>query len=175
MNAAEVLAGAGMGSVLSGQPLPLRPAGSVEIGPAACLVEDDEGGMTFIWGMASSYWKTGDVVGQQLLAAVALVATKAARHGEVAKAFGVDYDTLRIWRRAWEADGVEALRPDKRGPKKPSKLTDELAERIRAARAEGKTLAQIAFPKCVTGRRWISTRPWYPSFSSAPWRHSSSP
>ena len=132
-----------MGSVRSGQPLPLRPAGSVEIGPAACLVEDDEGGMTFIWGMASSYWKTGDVVGRRL-AAVTLVATKAARHGEVAKAFGVDDDTLRIWRRTWEVDGVEALRPDKRGPKKPSKLTDELGQVIRAARAEGKTLAQIA-------------------------------
>ena len=132
-----------MVTVRSGQPLPLRPAGSVEIGPAACLVEDDEGGMTFIWGMASSYWKTGDVVGRRL-AAVTLVATKAARHGEVAKAFGVDYDTLRIWRRAWEADGVAGLRPDKRGPKKPSKLTDELAQLICAARAEGKTLAQIA-------------------------------
>lgn len=115
----------------------------MEIGPAACLVEDDEGGMTFIWGMASSYWKTGDVVGRRL-AAVTLVVTKAARHGEVAKAFGVDYDTLRIWRRAWEADGVEALRPGKRGPKKPSKLTNELAQLICAARAGGKTLAQIA-------------------------------
>ena len=132
-----------MVSVRSGQPLPLRPAGSVGIGPAACLVEDDEGGMTFIWGMASSYWKTGDVVGRRL-AAVTLLATKAARHGEVARAFEVDDDTLRIWRRAWEADGVAGLRPDKRGPKKPSKLTDELAGRIRAARAEGKTLAQIA-------------------------------
>jgi prepilin-type processing-associated H-X9-DG protein len=115
----------------------------VEIGPAACLVEDDEGGMTFIWGMASSCWKTGDVVGRRL-AAVTLVATKAARHGEVAKAFGVDYDTLRIWRRSWEAEGVAGLRPDKRGPKKPSKLTDELAGRIRAARGEGKTLAEVA-------------------------------
>ena len=132
-----------MGSVRSGQPLPLRPAGSVEIGPAACLLEDDEGGMTLIWGMASSYWKTGDVVGRRL-AAVTLVATKAARHGEVAKAFCVDDDTLRIWRRAWEAEGVEGLRPDKRGPKKPSKLTDELRQLIVAARTEGKTLAQIA-------------------------------
>ena len=132
-----------MVSVRSGQPLPLRPAGSVEIGPATCLVEDDEGGMTFIWGMASSYWKTGDVVGRRL-AAVTLVATRAARHGEVAKAFGVDYDTLRVWRRAWEVEGAEGLRPERRGPKKPSKLTDELGRLIRAARAEGETLAQIA-------------------------------
>jgi hypothetical protein len=50
-----------MGSVRSGQPLLLSPAGSVEIGPAVCLVEDDEGGMIFVWGMASSFWKTGDV------------------------------------------------------------------------------------------------------------------
>lgn len=39
---------------------------------------------------------------------------------------------------------LEPLRPDKRGPKKPSTLTDELGQLIRAARAEGRTLAQIA-------------------------------
>lgn len=81
------------------EPLPLDPAGSVAVGPAAALVEDDEGGMTFVWGMAAGCWAAGDVVGRRL-AAVSLVVTKAARHGEVAQAFGVDTDTLRCWRRA---------------------------------------------------------------------------
>jgi len=149
-----------MVTVRSGQPLPLRPAGSVPIGPAAALAEDAEGGMTFIWGMASSCWNAGDVVGRRL-AAVTLVATKAARHAEVAKAFDVDCDTLRIWRRAWEKEGVEGLAPDRRGPKGPSKLTDELADRIGAARAEGKTLAQVAAETGVstfTVRRVLADR-----------------
>ena len=143
MKATEVLAGAGMVDVRSGQPLPLRPAGSMAIGPAASMLEDDQGGMTFVWGMANSCWNAGDVVGWRL-AAVTLVATKAAHHGEVAEAFGVDPDTLRKWRRAWEKDGAEGLRSEKRGPKGPSKLTEEIAEAIRDARREGKTLAQIA-------------------------------
>jgi len=73
--------------VRSGRPLPLRPAGSVSVGPAAGLVETDEGGMTFIWGMASSCWGAGDVVGRRL-AAVNLVTTGAVLHREVVEAFG---------------------------------------------------------------------------------------
>ncbi|MHB8289595.1 MAG: hypothetical protein ACYDEY_10235 [Acidimicrobiales bacterium] len=76
----RVLAGVGMVDVQSGQPLPLRPAGSVAIGPAVSMIEDGQGGMTFGWGMASSCWNAGDVVGRRL-AAVTLVATKAAHHG----------------------------------------------------------------------------------------------
>jgi len=50
-------------------------------------VETDEGGMTFIWGMASSCWGAGDVVGRRL-AAVNLVTTGAVLHREVVEAFG---------------------------------------------------------------------------------------
>jgi len=35
--------------------LPLRPAGSVQLGPAAALFEDDEGGAVFVWGMAMGW------------------------------------------------------------------------------------------------------------------------
>lgn len=112
------------------------------MGPAAGLVETDEGGMTFIWGMATSCWGVGDVVGRRL-AAVNLVATGAARHYEVAAAFGVDTDTLREWRRAWEAEGVDGLRLARRGPKGPWKLHPEMAERIRVLRAEGLSLRAV--------------------------------
>ncbi|MDQ6838520.1 MAG: helix-turn-helix domain-containing protein [Actinomycetota bacterium] len=127
----------------SGQPLPLRPAGSVSAGPAAALVEGDDGGMTLIWGMAASCWSTGDVVGRRL-AAVNLVETGAARHVEVARAFGINDDTLREWRRAWQGGGVEGLAPGPKGPKGPSKLTPEMAEQIRVARGEGKSLRAVA-------------------------------
>ena len=110
-----------MGSVRRGQPLPLVPAGSVAVGPAAALVETDEGGAIFIWGMPVSSWGSADIVGRRL-AAVSLATTGAARHGEVATAFGVEYETLRGWQRAWEANGCEGLRPQQRGPKGPSKL-----------------------------------------------------
>lgn len=132
-----------MVGVRSGQPLPLRPAGSVAMGPAVALVEGDDGGVTLVWGMVSSCWSTGDVVGRRL-AAVCLVETGAARHGEVARGFGVNDGTLRLWRQAWEAEGVEGLRPAQRGPKGPSKLTEEMAGRIRAARGEGKSLLAVA-------------------------------
>jgi len=62
----------------------------------------------------------------------------------VATAFGIDDATLRRWSRAWEREGTDGLRPDKLGPKRASKLTDELAETIRGLRRDGKSLAVIA-------------------------------
>ena len=115
-----------MGNVRSGRPLPLVPAGSVMIGAAVALVENDDGGLVLIWGMAASCWASGDVAGRRL-AAVSLVVTGSARHYEVAGGFGVNSDTLRDWRRSWERDGIDGLRPGRRGPKGPSKLTPELA------------------------------------------------
>lgn len=41
---AAVLVGAGLAGVRRGQPLPLRPAGSVRVSDAADLIENDEGG-----------------------------------------------------------------------------------------------------------------------------------
>jgi len=132
-----------MGSVRPGQPLPLVAGGSVTIGSAAALVENDEGGVVFIWGMAASCWASGDVAGRRL-AAVSLVVTGSARHYEVAAGFGVNTDTLREWRRSWERDGVDGLAPRAMGPKRPSKLTPELAARCCSLRAEGRSLLEVA-------------------------------
>lgn len=132
-----------MGSVRSGQPLPLVPAGSVMIGPAVALVENDEGGVVFIWGMASSCWTSGDVVGRRL-AAVSLVVTASAHRYQVAQGFGVHHNTLRDWVQAWEAEGVDGLGVEQRGPKGPSKLTPEVAARCCSLRAEGRSLAAVA-------------------------------
>ncbi len=132
-----------MGSVRSGQPLPLVPAGSVMIGAAVALVENDDGGLVLIWGMAASCWASGDVAGRRL-AAVSLVVTGAARHYEVAGGFGVNSDTLRDWRRSWEREGIDGLRPGRRGPKGPSKLTPEVAARCCSLRAEGRSLLEVA-------------------------------
>ncbi|MGH9083735.1 MAG: putative transposase, partial [Acidimicrobiales bacterium] len=77
-------------------------------------------------------------------AAVGLVASKAATQVEVASAFGVDDATLRRWSRAWEAEGVAGLVPERKGPRRRSKLTDEVIGRVRELRAGGATLAAIA-------------------------------
>ncbi|HET6921584.1 MAG TPA: helix-turn-helix domain-containing protein [Anaeromyxobacteraceae bacterium] len=138
----EVLREAGMVPVRHGQPLPLRPAGSVALNGAVALLETDEGGVVFVWGMASWCWTPGDVVGRRL-AAVQVVETGAATAGEVAEAFGVNADTLRRWRRSWESEGVEGLAPRRRGPKGPTKLTGDKRAEIRRLRAEGMGLRAI--------------------------------
>lgn len=113
------------------------------VGSAVALVENDEGGLVFIWGMATSCWARGDVVGRRL-AAVSLVVTGSAHHYEVARAFGVNDDTLRNWRHAWQSRGTDGLQPERRGPKGPSKLTPEVAARCCSLRADGRSLLEVA-------------------------------
>lgn len=107
------------------------------------LLETDEGGVVFCFGFATWCWDTGDVVGRRL-AAVSLVETEAAMATNVAAAFGVTFETLRLWRAAWRGDGVAGLAEKRRGPKGPSKLVPDVVARIRARRAEGATLQVIA-------------------------------
>jgi transposase len=125
-------------------PLPLTPAGSVRVAPGVGFLEDETGaGSVFLWGMAGWCWEPGDEVARRL-AAVQLVNSKAARQRQVAAVFGVDEDTVMLWRRAYRADGTVGLASRRPGPKGPSKLTDELAEEIRVLRVKGRTLAEIA-------------------------------
>jgi transposase-like protein len=143
MSVAEVLRSAGMAPVRKGMPLPFEPAGSVMVNPSVHMVERDEGGAVFIWGMAAWCWEAGDVVGRRL-AAVQLTETKAATPTEVAAAFGVDFGTLTEWRQRWSGAGAEGLMPKKSGPKGPSKLTEEVAERARQLYGTGKGLRAVA-------------------------------
>lgn len=126
-----------------GQPLPLTPAGSVPVAPGVDLYEVEAGGVVFVGGRASWCWDAGDVVGRRL-AAVQLVGTGSARHGEVMAAFGVADVTLRAWRRAYADGGVEALSPRIRGPKGPSKLTEAKVAEIVEARAQGASMDAVA-------------------------------
>ena len=132
-----------MGPMADGRPLPLRPAGSVEIGPAVHFLETDEAGAVFLDGMASWCWERADVVGRRL-AAVQLSETNAARPGAIAAVFGVEYETLRCWRLAWRERGVEGLIPQKTGAKGPYKLTAKKREEIAALHAQGLGLRAIA-------------------------------
>lgn len=143
MSGAAVLVGAGLAGVRRGQPLPLRPAGSVQVSAAASLVENDEGGAVFVWGMAVSCWDTGDIVGRRL-AAVQLVATGAATQIEVGAGFGAGEATVQRWMAAWRRDGIDGLVPAQKGPRRPSKLTAEMVAGIKELRAGGASMEAIA-------------------------------
>ncbi|MEW6296075.1 MAG: putative transposase [Candidatus Diapherotrites archaeon] len=110
---------------------------------AADLVENDEGGAVFVWGMAVSCWDAGDVVGRRL-AAVQLVATGAATQVEVGAGFDVGEATVQRWIAAWRRDGMAGLVPARKGPRRPSKLTAEMVAGIRALRAGGASMDTIA-------------------------------
>ena len=128
---------------MSQQVLPLLPADAVAVGPLAGLVESDEGGVVFVAGMATFAFAAGDVVGRRL-AAVQLVEAGIAPVGAVTAGFGVTQVTLWRWREAFAADGVAGLVPARLGPRGPSKLTEQLAARIRGLDADGLTLAAVA-------------------------------
>src|SRR5664280_3461504 len=132
-------------SVMNAQPpLPVAPvAGAVSIGEAVALVEDSDGGRVFLRGELVYAWSADDVPLRRL-AAVQLVVNKAARVGDVAAAFGVDNGTLWRWGQHLSATGVSGLVPDKRGPKGPSRLTDDLAADIRGRRTRGASIRAIA-------------------------------
>src|SRR5450759_3863067 len=134
-----------MMAVMSAQPpLPAAPvAGAVSIGEAVALVEDADGGRVFLRGELVYAWDVGDVALRRL-AAVRLVAIKAARVADVAAAFGVDGGTLWRWGQHLSATGVAGLVPDKRGPKGPSRLTDDMAADIRGRRTRGASIRAIA-------------------------------
>ncbi len=132
-----------MGRMQHGQPLPLAPAGSVTVAPGVELLEVDAGGVVLLWGRAAWCWDAGDIVGRRL-AAVQLVDTGSARHGEVMAAFAIADVTLRAWRSSYGTGGVEALIPAKRGPKGPSKLTEAKVSEIIEARAKGASMDAVA-------------------------------
>jgi hypothetical protein len=143
-------------SVMNAQPpLPVAPAaGAVSIGEAVALVEDSDGGRVFLRGELVYAWSAHDVPLRRL-AAVQLVANKAARVGDVAAAFGVDAATLWRWGQHLSATGVSGLVPDKRGPKGPSRLSPQVVADITARRAAGASFRKIA---TATGISYTSVR-----------------
>jgi len=150
--------------------LSLTPAGAVEIGPIAALVEKDgEGGVVYVNGLATFCFDAGDEVGRRL-AAVQLAETEIARPSHVAAGFGVTRDTLWRWRRGFAADGVAGLVAGKRGPTGPFKLTGEVAARIRELDGRGLSLAAIGARTGVstaTVRVALGRRPGSPGCADA--------
>jgi transposase-like protein len=123
--------------------LQLLPAQARSVGPSAGLLEGPDGGVVFVFGLATFSYASADQAGRRL-AAVQLVTTKIASLGEVASAFGVNEATLWRWKQAFGTGGVVALVAERPGPRRPSKLTTSLAARIVKLDSTGLTLQQIA-------------------------------
>src|SRR6202165_81833 len=141
-------------------PLPLIPTGATEIGAAAAMIEDDDGGRVFVRGNLSFAWDAGDTAGRRF-AAVSLMRIKAATQVQVAAAF--DTSPLTVWRwaqalsagggggrvaarrgaQALSAAGVSALVPHRKGPRRASKLTPEVIATIAVLREQGLSLRAI--------------------------------
>jgi transposase-like protein len=144
-----------MAGMLTQLPLPLLPAGAAEIAPGVGLVAGEGGGgLVSVHGLATFAWDAGDKAGRRL-AAVQLVRLRAVSQAQAAAAFGVDPVTVWRWDQALAAGGVAGLVPARRGPKGASKLTPELAARIRELDAAGATLGEIA---AATGVSTFSVR-----------------
>jgi len=124
-------------------PLPLTPSGGVPFGAVAALVQDEHGGRVFIRGELCFVWDAGDEAGRRL-AAVQLVRIKAASGLDVAAAFAVSTVTLWRWCKELDVSGAAGLAWRKRGPKGPSRLSDDMACDIRARRSSGGTLQAVA-------------------------------
>lgn len=132
-----------MSLMTSEPPLPVVPAGAVPVGEAAHVVADADGGRVFVRGELTFVWDAGDEVGRRL-AAVQLVRIQAATAVDVAAAFDASTVTLWRWRTDLTEGGVGALADEKKGPKGPSKLTEQVVADIRSRRAGKASLRAIA-------------------------------
>lgn len=123
--------------------LPMLPAQARSIGPSAGLLEGTDGGVVFVFGLATFRYAADDDAGRRL-AAVQLVTTKIASATDVAAAFGVSQATLWRWAGAFTGGGVLALVRERPGPRRASKLTDVLIARIVVLHGRTLTLREIA-------------------------------
>ena len=123
-------------------PLPLIPAGATEIGAAAAMIEDDDGGRVFVHGNLAFAWDAGDTAGRRF-AAVSVMRIKAATQVQVAAAFDTSPLTVWRWAQAVSEAGVSALVPHRKGPRRASKLTAKVIATIAVLREQGLSLRAI--------------------------------
>jgi hypothetical protein len=99
-------------SVRRGPPLPVpaAPPNSVPIATGVDLLEGEEGGVVYLWAMATWCWGPKDVASRRL-AGVQLVTTASASRRAVASAFGVDESTMWRWQGRYASRTVRWGRP----------------------------------------------------------------
>jgi hypothetical protein len=133
-----------MARMLTQVPLPLLPGDAAEIAPGVGMVTGPDGsGVMWVHGLATFAWDAGDEAGRRL-AAVQIWKLKAATQAQVAEAFGVIPVSVWRWEKALAAGGVAGLVPDRKGPRRASKLTPGVVARIRELDGQGLGKAGIA-------------------------------
>jgi hypothetical protein len=133
-----------MARMLTQVPLPLLPGDAAEIAPGVGMVTGPDGsGVMWVHGLATFAWDAGDEAGRRL-AAVQLWKLKAATQAQVAEVFGVIPVSVWRWDRALAAGGVAGLVPDRKGPRRASKLTPGVVARIWELAGQGLSRAGIA-------------------------------
>jgi prepilin-type processing-associated H-X9-DG protein len=131
-------------SVMTEHPtLPLIAEDARPLGSAAGIVEDAEGGRVFIHGNLTHCWDVGDVAARRF-AAVSLMRIKAATQIEIAEAFGVVPMTLHRWDDQLAATGVAGLAGERKGPKRKSRLTDDMVAAVARLREGGASYHVVA-------------------------------
>ena len=73
-----------------------------------------------------------------------------------AASFGVSRPTWYQAQRAYEADGLPGLLPDRPGPRRPHKLSDEVVEALQAAKSEQPELTAADLVELARARFGIS-------------------
>ena len=73
-----------------------------------------------------------------------------------AASFGVSRPTWYQAQRAWKAGGLPGLLPDRPGPRRPHKLSDEVVEALQAAKREQPELTAADLVELVRDRFGIS-------------------
>ena len=133
-----------MARMLTQVPLPLLPGDAAEIAPGVGMVTGPDGsGVMWVHGLATFAWDAGDEAGRRL-AAVQLHKLRAATQVQVAEAFGVIPVSVWRWERALADGGVAGLVPDRKGPRRASKLTPGVVARIWELDRQGLSKAGIA-------------------------------
>ena len=109
-------------------PVTMDPV-AVSVGLAVSLVESERGGEVYIRGQLCDVWDAEDAAARRW-AAVKLVRLGAASQAQIAAAFGVTSVALWKWVQRAAVGGIAALVPEKKGPKKASRLTSTVVTRI---------------------------------------------
>ncbi len=142
--------------------LALRPAEAIEINDTISFIDDGTTVAYFAAGMPLFTHTIEDAVGRRV-ALSQIVALELATPTQLSVSLGVARLTLYRQQERFQAHGVAGLADERRGPKGPYKLTEELLRRAQGLLDEGKSNRAVGKELAVSegtirhalGRGWL--------------------